>query len=192
MIALFTPLLPGDLLLYRPNNLWGWIIAIKTWAPLSHIETYLGRNLSAAARDGIGVGTFPTRGQDLALVLRPFQLFHLPKALAWHRRMVGQRYDWMGLLIFFLAAHAGAPDRMFCSEHTTRLARAGGIEPFNSDFDADRVAPATFLASPAYYQVWPLKTSSSNKSNPSSHENSPHYPIRHHDLRMCRAYSWPV
>jgi len=156
MNAIFTDLRPGDIFLYRPNNFWGWIIAIKTWTPLSHIETYIGGQSSAASRDGIGVGTYPTRWDNLALVLRPIKSFNLAKALAWHRKVIGQRYDWLGLLVFFLAARQGAPDRMFCSEHTTRIARAAGIEPFNADYDADRVAPATFLASPAYHQIWPL------------------------------------
>lgn len=145
---------PGDVLLYAPSGVFGHLIAIKTWTKISHVETYLGNNESAASRDGIGVDTYPLRIADLAYVLRPKREPNLAAGLRWHEPTRGQKYDWKGLLVFTLAVKQGAKDRMFCSEHTTRLQRAMGITPFAKQWDADRVAPANFLMSPVYHWVW--------------------------------------
>jgi len=64
---------PGDLLLYPPTSLMGWLIAWKTWSrpPISHVEVYLGNGQSAAARgDGViraGLPRGGRRGTDVDL-----------------------------------------------------------------------------------------------------------------------------
>lgn len=143
---------PGDILLYRSEGFIPWLIRVKTWSDISHVETYIGADQSFSARNE-GVGIFPFRLDGLKFVLRPKLKYDPFTAGLWRKKVVGQKYDWLGFLVFYLAAKQGARDRMFCSEACTRDARAGGIEPFQSDYDADRVAPVHFLTSSSYYKI---------------------------------------
>ena len=45
-------LLPGDVMLYRPSGVFGWLIRVKTWHPISHVEVHCGGGQSFASRDG--------------------------------------------------------------------------------------------------------------------------------------------
>jgi hypothetical protein len=47
----------------------------------------------------------------------------------------------------------GSGRKMFCSEHTTRFARACGYEPFAPGYDADKVSPGMFKSSPVYTSI---------------------------------------
>jgi hypothetical protein len=146
---------PGDALLYRPNSVAGWIIAVKTWSPVCHVEIYTGGEMSVASRDGRGVNRYPLRWKQLAAVLRPAERFLLPAAEVWfEKRARGQKYDWLGLLCFTLAVKRGSPDRMFCSEFATRFYRQGGFQVVHRRWDADKVAPGSLLMSPAFEWVW--------------------------------------
>jgi hypothetical protein len=141
---------PGDYLAYRASGFVGWIIKIKTWHDVTHCEVYVGDGASVASRgpqDGVGgVGRYDLRLEGLTHILRPIVPFDLQAALRWFQIVNGQRYDLWGLLRFFTIG-AGKQDRMFCSEFATRFYRAGGLEPFQRDEDADAVAPCTFLLS---------------------------------------------
>jgi hypothetical protein len=66
----------------------------------------------------------------------------------------GQKYDWLGLLCFTLAVKQGSPHKMFCSEFATRFDRACGFNAVHPEYDADLVAPGTFLALPDFDHVW--------------------------------------
>ncbi len=146
---------PGDCLLYRPSSFFGYLIAIKTWNKVSHTEVYIGHGRSVASRDGIGVDEYPLRLDGLAYVLRPNQEFNLQKGLRWfYKYAKGQKYDWKGMLVFALAVRQGALDKMFCSECSTRLYRKCDLKPFSNNYNADRVAPATFLCSPTFDEIW--------------------------------------
>jgi hypothetical protein len=136
---------PGDVLLYRGRGLFSFIIRLKTWSDVSHCETYMGSGRSAASRDGLGVDTYPFRWTGIHL--------NMPAGRRAHYGWIGQSYDWLGLLIFFLAAKQGHLDKMFCSEHTARLANAFGYKPFGT-MDCDRISPSMFLASPVYDIIW--------------------------------------
>jgi hypothetical protein len=145
----------GDCLLYRPSSLFGWIIALKTFNLVSHVEIYAGMGESYASRDGIGVNIYPFRTAQLARVLRPVGKFNIDKARAWFLRYaIGQKYDWLGLLCFTLAVKQGALDRQFCSELGTRFYRAGGHRPFQPDYDADHVPPSYFLSTAPFQTIW--------------------------------------
>jgi len=147
-------LLAGDCLLYHGNSLFDGIIYLKTWSSVCHVEVYRGEGISVAARNGVGVNYYPLRIKGLAHVLRPKESFDKAMANAWfYSSARGQGYDWMGLLVFYLAVKRGSKDKMFCSEFATRYYRAGGFDPFNPDYDADRVAPAQFLQSPSFTPV---------------------------------------
>lgn len=146
---LLTQLQPGDNLLYRAKGVFGWVISIKTWSPIAHCECYIGQGRSVASRDGVGVGQYPLRTQDLAFILRPKLPIDLEAGLAWFKTVEGQKYDWFGLLRFAWRSRflPGDPNnKQFCSEFLTRFDRAMGIDPFNHA-DADARPPAEFLIS---------------------------------------------
>lgn len=146
---------PGDCLLYRPSSFFGWLIAVKTWNWVSHVEVYADNDRSVASRDGIGVNIYPFRNEQLTRILRPRWPFVFAEAMQWfYQEAQGQKYDWKGILVFTLAVRQGARDRMFCSEFSTRFYRAGEFHPFADDYDADRVAPANYLTSPAFDEIW--------------------------------------
>lgn len=144
----------GDALLYTPSGIFGWIIAMKTWHKVSHVEVYSGDGFSVASRDGEGVGIYNYRADGLCAVLRPNGFYHHEAAMRWFDTVDGQKYDWKGILVFSMAVRQGAQDRMFCSEFATRLYRAGGLEPFQTDEDADHIAPFQFLTSPRFDRIW--------------------------------------
>jgi hypothetical protein len=146
---------PGDLLLYAGTGLWAAAIRVKTWSDYSHVETYIGEGRTAGSRERVGVDTFTLMPDRLRLVLRPRRPFRLAAALAWHHTVLGQGYDYVGLMNFYIAAFRGQENgRMFCSEHATRFARHGGIEPFTRQTDADCIAPGELAKSAAYEVVY--------------------------------------
>lgn len=148
---------PGDCLLYRPTGLFGWIISLKTWHSIGHSEVYIGGGYSLASRDGVGVGRYPTRWNELGVVLRPTHPLNLTSALAWFFNVAnGQKYDWLGLLRFAWRSKVKSDkrdNRMFCSEFLTRFYRQAGMDPFNGE-DADGIAPFEFLLSNSFTKVW--------------------------------------
>ena len=145
---------PGDVLVFNRGGLFGWAIRTKTYGRASHVETYIGQGKTVGSRDGIGVNTFDLDPSGLVVVLRPSH-FDVENACAWHKTVIGQRYDWLGLFWSFYAIRTGSDNhKMFCSEHATRFARQGGFEPFSPETDADGVSPADFLRTPAYQWIW--------------------------------------
>jgi hypothetical protein len=140
---------PGDVLLYTGAGVFGWWTRWKTWSDVGHTETWLGPNEAAASRSS-GVNLYPVTVERLRWVLRPTGPWEASAARRWQMGVNGQRYDTLGLLVFYLAKKAGAKDRMFCSEHTTRLARHAGHKPFADCFDADLVAPSLYRSSATY------------------------------------------
>lgn len=150
---------PGDHLLYRGQGLWSRLIRLKTWSPVSHIEVYLGEGRVLASRENVGVGIFDLRTDELTHVLRPLRELDLVAGRQWlhHAKVLGQRYDWWGLLRFFTIGK-GKQDRQFCSELATRFDRACHFHPFHKDLDADLVDPGRFLVSPAFEHWWVRRT----------------------------------
>ena len=145
----------GDALIYRAHSLFGYIISLKTWFRASHVEAYFGRGWSIGCREGRGVAFYDFNSKHLARILRPSEPFDVEKAMCWYYRSAeGQKYDYLGLLCFTLAAKHGSRNKMWCSEFMTRWYRAGGFNPFSTDVDADRVAPAQFVQSPLFSEVW--------------------------------------
>lgn len=145
---------PGDVLLYGPSSIMGYLTSVKTWSNAVHVEMFVGEGKAITARSE-GVNIFPLRTAQLIAVLRPNKPIDIPKAMEWfNANMKGQKYDWKGLLIFTLAVHQGAEDKAFCSETVTRVSRNGDFQPFNPRFDADKIAPASFYMTPSYDWVW--------------------------------------
>jgi len=146
---------PADALLYSGSGLIGWVIRIKTFSPVNHIEVYVADGQAVSAR-AQGSGLFEVATDDLYEIWRPMVKtpINLTAAMAWFMEKAnGQRYDLWGLLRFF---QLGKPslDKQFCSELATRWYRAGGFQPFSEQIDADKVAPGTFRYSPHLRRVW--------------------------------------
>lgn len=158
----FSPdiLRPGDCLLYGPSGLIGWLIAIKTWHRVSHVEIYEGVNgthKSVASRDGIGVNRYTLRTDGLVRVLRPIDTPQVAIAAEWFERIArGQRYDFRALLRFLWPSEKPDydPDRQICSAFAARWYRAAGVRAFADHEDADLIAPFQFGTSPAFTEVW--------------------------------------
>lgn len=138
-------LVPGDVLLYPAKGLYGKIIALKTWHAIGHCEIYIGHGYSVASRDGVGVGRYHARLNDVKHVLRPKRPFDLTKALAWfYTSANGQPYGWLDLLHFIGISRNGRG--MVCSPFCADFLRAGGIPVFNQE-PAIKIAPFQFLLS---------------------------------------------
>jgi hypothetical protein len=150
-----SDLLPGDHCLYFDRaSVVDWLIAARTWGQAAHIEIYVGQGGSIASRNGIGVNRYPFRADGLVVVLRPRLPFDFNAGMAWFETVSGQKYDFTGLLSFYLMGHVGSNDRKFCSELTCLWDRAAGIPSFAYDWPAEKVAPDSNLLSPAFETVW--------------------------------------
>ena len=148
---------PGDLMLYRPKGLVGWLIASRTFSNWAHVEVYDGDGYALASRDGIGVGRYPIRLDRLGKVARPIKPINLDAMRAWFPTVDGQKYDLWAIARFVLP-HIIKRDvdlsRQICSAFAVRLYRAGGFDPVAPDADADLVAPSTLAVSPAFAVIW--------------------------------------
>lgn len=146
---------PGDVLLFARTGFFNWLIHHVTNAPVSHTETYMGGGITIASRNGKGVSAYLLDTSGLAVILRPKTHFNVGKALAYHQSVSGQGYDWTGLWRAFAQNKWGRNNtKQWCSENTTNVQRAGGVEPFTPDIPADMIAPGDFLKSAAYTHVW--------------------------------------
>jgi uncharacterized protein YycO len=143
MIASETNLRPGDCLLYSPKGVFGKIVQLKTWHPISHVEIYRGMGTSWASRDGQGVNSYPWRNTELAYVLRPTQTLYLTNADAWATLQIGTPYGWLELLEFINITHRGKG--MFCSEFACYYYRAAGWPMFPLDLPS-QIAPFQFTS----------------------------------------------
>lgn len=133
---------PGDIMLYRPKGIFGQLIAVKTWHRISHVEIYNGGKQSVASRDGVGVGEYPVRLEELAYVLRPRLVLDLPAARKWFESVKGQPYGWLDLLDF-VGLPANGPG-MVCSPFATDFLRHAGWPVFPTD-PVEKIAPFQFL-----------------------------------------------
>jgi hypothetical protein len=140
---------PGDVLLYLPKGLFGWIIFSRTWHRVGHCECYIGNGFSVASRDGKGVNVYPLRTAELATVCRPRVPFDLEAGLRWFKAEAqGLPYGWLDLLNFTALSvdHRG----MICSTFLALFCRACGYDPFQPDEPATKIAPFQFGLSPVY------------------------------------------
>ena len=149
--------LPGDCLLYSRHGVYNWLIQVKTWSRVSHVEVVAyvkaGIPITAASRNGKGVNLYQYDPSGLYCVLRPLKSFDSRAANAWFKTVQGQGYDWVGLLAFMSAKFQGKENgKMFCSEFATRYLRQGGIDPFNGA-DADAIAPSDFLKNSMFVRL---------------------------------------
>ena len=148
-----THLRPGDVMLYRPNSLFGRLIAVKSWHPFSHVEIAIAPGKAVASRDLRGVNEYDTRWSELSMVRRPVEPFDLTKAMEYFQTVKGQPYDVWGLLRFF-GRGKESMDKQFCSEFATRFYRAGGLDPFDGT-PADHIPPGWFSSvADGFKTIW--------------------------------------
>lgn len=150
----------GDSILYRPSDLIGVIIAVKTWSWTSHIEVYIGSGCSVAAREE-GVNIYPLRNDKyVSGVLRPTLPVDMGAAMDWfNREAKGDKYSVSGLFGFFAPKETG-DDAMnykaeFCSMFAHLFYEHGGFFPFAQKWPAIKTAPAQFWQSPLFNQIFP-------------------------------------
>jgi hypothetical protein len=134
----------GDVLLYRPKGVYGWVIRVHTGHAIAHVEIAMSPTQSAASRDGKGVGYYPTRTTELAAVLRPKVPFDLKAATTYVDSMVGTPYGWVDLLNF--VSLSIDTKGIVCSPFVTNVLRAGGVQVFNTA-PANSIAPFEFADS---------------------------------------------
>ena len=148
----------GDALLYYdPRSIVDRIIAIKTGGRISHIELWDGSGMSVASRNGIGVNRYHWRLDGLVAVRRPFGHIDWAAGQKWFLDDArGQKYDFKGLLCFYLAVKQGSPHKMFCSEFALCRYRHSVFQPFNPDQDADRTSPWDFWKARSMETIWQL------------------------------------
>lgn len=136
---------PGDVLLYQPTGVFGWLIRFHTGGPCAHVEVYLGGGKSIASRDRLGVGIYPLRTSELGWVLRPNLPFDTDNAWDWYERTgKGQRYGWLDLAQFF-GYNVNGPG-IVCSPCAVCVLRAAGVPVFGM-VPAEHIAPNDFLLS---------------------------------------------
>jgi len=151
----WSDLRPGDCLGYFSGGIFDITTAIKTWCWLAHVEIYAGAGMSVASRNGEGVNRYKLRTDGLAVIRRPIGILDLEAAHYWFENTArGQKYDWKGLLCFTLAVKQGSLDCMFCSEFMTRWYRRANFQPFDPDWDADKVPPSFCLVSGCFETIW--------------------------------------
>lgn len=153
-----SDLKPGDILLYRPKGIIGWLIASRTWSNWAHVEVYVGAGWAVASRDGKGVAQYPVRWSELGKVLRPLETPQMDRGLDWfHAIADGQKYDFLAILRFMLP-HVITRDldmtRQICSAFAVRFLRNCGVDIVATDCDADLVAPSDVAKSPATTVIW--------------------------------------
>lgn len=159
LVSFFTKFLqPGDVLLYRRSGFFNTLIEHATNTPVSHCEVYIGGNRTAACRNGIGVDFFDFEPAGLAVVLRPKTPFCLDAATKYQTSVLKQGYDWTGLFRAFVQNSWGRNStKQWCSENSTNVLRAAGVEPFGEGVPADMIAPGDFLKSSAFTRAWTSK-----------------------------------
>lgn len=147
---------PGDVLFYSPSDLIGWIIAVKTWTKISHVEAYIGSGRCISARPQ-GVNVFGERiDKCLCCVRRPLMTKQFETRKAWEAvfPFLGKPYGWTSFEEFFNPWCRHRHASRICSSIVTTYLRGGGCEPFNPDLSADDVSPAQLWQSPNLITIW--------------------------------------
>ena len=154
----FNPdtLVPGDCLLYQGSSLFSWLIRVKTWSYISHVEVFIGNERALASRDGEGVSNYHLRLEGLVEVLRPTDAFDLDAGIAWYGTVKGRPYDWRQLFTFLKAGRRQLENEeaFFCSEFANAFYRKCGLFAFSRTYPSTAVAPGMFRASPHFEVVW--------------------------------------
>lgn len=152
---------PLDICLYFTNTFVDWVIAVKTYCMIGHVEVAWTPGTSVAARSS-GVKQYPFRRLGLKRIVRHRSPIDFPAAQAWFSaNAAGKKYNWAGLLAFDWPGDQQLPlwskyekGRWFCSELGCDLLRAAGCRPFADGWPSIKVPPALFITSPNLDLIW--------------------------------------
>ena len=146
---------PGDCMLFAGSSPFSWVIKVKTFSPVSHVEVALNENYALACRDGHGTDLYPIRLRGLYAVRRPTTPIDWGAAMAWFGTVKGQPYSyWQAMRFFRLKWCKENVTKTMCSPFATRLYRNGGFHPFAGKYDASLVSPGMFLSAAPFEDVW--------------------------------------
>jgi hypothetical protein len=148
----------GDVLFYTPSDLVGYIIGIKTWTWLSHVEVYIGGGKAIGARLK-GVNIYDLRvDKHLVYVRRPVMNGHGEfdpmKALGAVASTLGTPYDIGSFEAFFNPWSRNRHSARICSTNVAAYLKGGGCEVFNPDLDPDDISPAQLWQTPHLKTIW--------------------------------------
>lgn len=150
---------PGDILVYSGSSLLSRLIKLKTYSEWTHVALYIGDGKQREFREGIGAQECPFTIKNLAMIRRRNAPWDKEKSDVFWREVNDQGYDYIGILWSFFARRQGRDNNsMFCSEYLIRDDRRACEGYLVSDeTDADGVAPADIVRSPASFVVWMAK-----------------------------------
>jgi hypothetical protein len=140
-------------MLFAGSSLFSFVIKVKTFSPVSHVEVALNPNYALACRDGLGTDLYPLRLRGLYAVRRPTTPMDWGAAMAWFGTVKGQPYSYWQAMRFFRLGKENVTKTM-CSPFATRLYRKGGFHPFAGKYDASLVSPGMFLSAVPFEDVW--------------------------------------
>lgn len=141
-------LLPGDVLLFRPDNVVGWVTTLKTWHRVGHCEAYIGHGTVVTSKVPHGTRYYSMSNEvRLFKVLRPIEPLDLAAGLRWFDAYPKRPYGWLDLAAFVALPWDGPGE--ICSAVVTMFLRACGLDPFDGEPARD-IAPYSFDLSPAF------------------------------------------
>jgi len=141
-----THLRPGMILLYEASSVFGYAISLFSGSRISHVEMYRGDGQSWASRDGLGVGVYPFRSANLALVLESPHPLNLARIAEGFEAKRGHRYDWATIKKFLTLGFTDSrTDAEVCSELITYLLRAGGLPTLFGNKEPEDIKPSDFV-----------------------------------------------
>ena len=158
----------GDILLFRPTSIMGWIAALFTWSRYSHaamIEMIDGVTYCLEVREFLGgrkielekyLEESPTEIEIWRLKEIPYRNFG-NHVTAWMREFVGVKYGWhhviMAIVLRGVRAYGCECSKHppFCSEAVSRAYRCAGVD-LRPDI-ADRFTLPGDLAKSPYLQL---------------------------------------
>ena len=156
----------GDVLLFDRGAPFGisTIIKFKTWSDVSHVGVIIYKPVTTTnevllSSEISGVHLFPLGTlEGLKYVYRlkkPLTVVEKLEGRKWVETVLGQGYDYLGLLAFFWAKFRGKDNnKQFCSELVGRLFKEIKRSWLHKWIDADYYVPADFKKSPLSKCVW--------------------------------------
>jgi hypothetical protein len=146
---------PGDIVVYRPFELLGWAISLRTGHRWSHVEVVEVPGVSTlTARADRGVNRYRWDWPKPGIALRPPSGFSWSDALAYFQKVKGQPYAFWALLSFATPDPVTLVGQQFCSQFAANFYAAGGV-PLFEDFPAGLVPPHYFVTrAEGFSVVW--------------------------------------
>lgn len=142
---------PGSILLYNtPGDVVDEIIT-RT-GPAAHVEFYEGNGKSLASRNGIGVNRYDFRSAGLIAILETD--VDVAAFSAWFETVIGDAYDWSGLMGFVEGRVTQEAGHWFCSAVIAKGFQMVNFPLFNHLWNASLIDPTDMLKTPVPRWKW--------------------------------------